>query len=554
MSIKEKLKNFLSKTGKLVTIIKSVVVAIGIYGSYYVIGYSSIPYPVNYVLVAGVGFFLFMAMYAPQMMGLSRKRYEADIDFVYVLAHMLSVSTSKTSNTNIVHSVSDENLYPKYAQFFKRIYVLVKEYGYDFPKAALIVSEKAGKFKYLNDFLKRYAATVKVGEDTERFIETELRNTMNFYEYVYSRVMDSARTLLGIYSAVMTSAIFVIANLLILSFIFGGNLSIIIISFIASFAALAAVAVTIWLGMPKEVLIIGGKERKKVLELPYLLTLASLAAILWLVVLYIFYIIDIDPYLLIAIAGTLLMIPGGIYRKIEGFVKEIDEDYPVFVRMYGSNLAILPSPLKALEPMIGVLFGKVALAANRLHTLLANNISFATALKEFAKASKSELIRRASTILGDALKYGGNMSKVGLLLSDLSLMINRTRRRRFQVHKTFESTVYALHMTNVLLISFITVLMNMFSQALVQIRTLIPFYPLPGWVVNYLGLSVAVFLTVINAFALTATSGAGKHIFVYYTGLLLLLGGISAYGSMMMVQYMLQPVSNIISQTMKPIP
>jgi flagellar protein FlaJ len=352
----------------------------------------------------------------------------------------------------------------------------------------------------------------------------------------------------------MTSVIFVIANLLILSFIFGGDLSIVLISFGASFAALGAVAAVVWIGVPKDILIIGGKERKRVLEIPYLLTLASIAAILWIAVLYIFYIINLDPYLMIILSGTLLLIPGTIYKRISEFVKGIDEDFPVFARMYGSNLSIIPSPLKALEPLIGVLFGRIALAARRLHTLLANNISFATALREFAKASKSELIRRASIIMGDSLKYGGNMSKVGLVVSDLTLMVNRTRRRRYQIHKTFESSVYALHMTNVLLISFITVLMNMFSKVLVQIKTLIPFYALPASLVNYIGVSVAVLLTIINAIALTATNGSGKHIMTYYVGLLLLLGGISAYASSIMVNYLLQPVSNIINQTMRLMP
>ncbi len=317
---------------------------------------------------------------------------------------------------------------------------------------------------------------------------------------------------------------------------------------------MGAVAFTVWVGMPKEEVIVGGSERKKVFELPYIVTLASIAGLLWFIVLYIFGLVNLDPYLLIIISGLILLAPGTYYKMIDDYVKKVDVDFPVFIRMYANNLSILPSPFKALEPMIGVIFGKIAMAANRLYTLLGNNISFSVALKEFARESKSELVRRASTILGDAFKFGADMYKVGQTLSDIALMIARNRRRRNQIYKTFESSVYALHMTNVLLISFITVLMNIFSQALIQIRTLIPFYAVPPHVVNYLGLGVAVLLTFINAFALTAVSGSSKHIFIYYTGLLLLIGGVSAYASVMMVKYMLQPLSSIINETMKPIP
>ncbi len=538
---------------KMGVLIRSLIVAVVIYMAYFLVTYSGIPYPLNYVILGGVGFFVLIATYAPQVMGIGRKKNEPDIDFIFVLTHMLSVATSKTSNVNVVHSVSKEDLYKKYSKFFKRIYVLVKEFGYDFPRAVLIVSKDAARIKYLKDFLERYAATVRVGEDVERFMEVELRNTMNSYEYIYSRLMDSARVLLGVYTAVMTSVIFVISNLLILSFIFGGDLTIILISFIASFSALTAVAVTLWMGMPKDLLVIGGKERKKVLSLPNLVSLAGIATMMWMFVLYLLYVININIYFLVIISGTILFISGTLYRRIETSVRQVDEDFPVFARMYGGNLTIIPSPLKALEPLMSVMFGRIVKAVTRLHTLLNNNISFEVAIKEFAKASGSELIRRSSEILSDTLKYGGDTTKVGTILSELALMINRTRRRRFQIHKTFETSVYALHMTNILLISFITTLMGIFSKALVQIQTLLPFYPLPEWMITYLSLSVAVVLTAINSLALTATNGGLKQIFIYYMGLLLLLGGIGAYASNMLIQYILQPISDIINQAMTPI-
>lgn len=534
-------------------VLRSLAISIIAYVVYYVVTYVKISYPTNYVILGTVSFALFIIFYMPQLMGIKKEKYEPDIDFIFMLAHMLSVASSKTSNVNVVGSVSKENIYGKYAKFFKRVYLLVKEYGYDFPRAMMIVSKDAEKIKYLKDFMERYAAAVKVGEDIERFMEVELRNSMNTFEYIYSRVMDSVRVLLGVYTAVMTSVIFVISNLLVLSIIFGGDLTIIYVSFIGSFIALIAVLITLRIGLPKDFLVIAGKARRKVLEVPFMAVLAGVAASLWIFIMYLFYVINIDAYLLIAVVGLLLLAPGYLIRKIENHVRLVDEDFPVFIRMYGNNLSIIPSPLKAIEPLTSVVFGRIASAVRRLHTLLANNISFSVAIKEFAKSSASELVRRSSEIISDTLKFGGNTYKVGLILSDLSLMINRIRRRRFQVHKTFETSVYALHVTNILLITFITSLMSIFARALSSIQTLIPFYAIPQPVIMLLSLSTAVALTVINSCALTMTNGGLRHTVMYYMGLLLLLGGVSAYASNILVNAMMKPLSSVMTQALQPI-
>ncbi len=533
-------------------VLRSLIISFAIYGVYYAVSTAHIKYPDNYLIMGMASFVLFTMLFLPQLMGVKKERFEPDINFIFMLAHMLSVATSKTSNVNVVGSVSKPGLYGRYSKLFHKVYLLVKEYGYDFPRAMLIVSKAAEKVRYLKDFMERYAATVRVGEDIERFMEVELRNSMNTYEYIYSRIMDSTRVLLGVYTAVMTSVIFVISNLLVLSIIFGGNYSLIYMSFIGSFFSLVAVLATLKLGLPKDFLVIEGDSRKKVIQLPYVAMLVSVAVALWIFIMYVFY-ININVFLLIAVMGGMLLGSGYLFKKIEGLVRHIDEDFPVFIRMYGSNLSIVPSPLKAIEPLTSVVFGYIASAIRRLHTLLSNNISFGVAIKEFAKTSASELIRRSSEIVSDTLKYGGNTVKVGLILSDLAQMVNRIRRRRLQVHKTFETSIYALHTTNILLITFITSLMTIFAKALSSIQTMIPFYAMPQSIITMLSVSTAVSLTLINSVALTLTNGGLKHTLIYYMGLLLLLGGVSAYMSGILVSYIMKPLSSIMTQTLQPI-
>ncbi|MEM1687153.1 MAG: hypothetical protein QXR31_03635, partial [Zestosphaera sp.] len=387
----------------------------------------------------------------------------------------------------------------------------------------------------------------------ERFIEVELRNYMSVYEYSYQRIMDSVNVLLSAYTAVLTSAIFVVANLLVLSIMFGGDLSIVLISLIGVFAATATILVPIWMVSPRDIIVVSGALRKEVLKVPNLILVFSSAICSILIVSCLTGLLSLSLYVLLILVGVALFIPGYAYVRIEKFVKEVDKDLTVFIRMYGSNLSIVPSPLKALEPLLSVLFGKIAKSLQRLNSLLSNNISFSVSLKEFVLSTRSELAHRMSRILEDTLRFGGDTSRTGLNLSEVSLMISRLRLRRYQVHKTFETSTYAIYLTNVLLITFITSLMKIFASVLSQIQTIMPFYPLPEAFINSINLSVIVAITSMNTVALTITNGGLKHSSIYYLAVLLMLGGFGGLISDVLVVNLLQPVAEMISQPMIPL-
>lgn len=201
--------------------------------TYLIVWYVDIGYPLNIIIFLITSFVTTLFVFA---YGIIKAKYltvtTPDIDFIFMLAHAYAVSTGGTSNLNIVSSVSDTVSYPKIAKYMKKVVNLSRNFGYDLARSLYIVSSEVSKLKYLRDFMERYAASIRVGESAERFIEVELRNYMNVYEYSYQRIMDSVNVLLSTYTAVLTSAIFVVANLLVLSIMFGGDLSIVLISLI----------------------------------------------------------------------------------------------------------------------------------------------------------------------------------------------------------------------------------------------------------------------------------------------------------------------------------
>jgi archaellum biogenesis protein FlaJ (TadC family) len=522
--------------------------------TYLIVWYVGIGYPLNIIIFLITSFVTTLFVFA---YGIIKAKYltvtTPDIDFIFMLAHAYAVSTGGTSNLNIVSSVADAVSYPKIAKYMKKVVNLSRNFGYDLARSLYIVSSEVSKLKYLRDFMERYAASMRVGESAERFIEVELRNYMNVYEYSYQRIMDSVNVLLSTYTAVLTSAIFVVANLLVLSIMFGGDLSIVLISLIGVFAATAVILIPIWMVSPRDILVVSGSLRRDVLKTPNLVSLLSCVACLVIVLLHLIGFINLSLYVTLALLGVVFLVPGYMYVRVEKFVKEVDKDLTVFVRMYGGNLSIVPSPLKALEPLLSVLFGKVANALRRLHTLLSSQISFSVSLKEFVLYTRSELAHRISRILEDTLRFGGDSSKAGLSLSEISLMIGRLRLRRYQIHKTFETSTYAIYLTNVLLITFITSLMRIFASVLSQIQTIMPFYPLSEPFINAINLFVIMSITLMNTVALTITNGGLKHTATYYLAILLVLGGLGGIISDVLVVNLLQPVAEIILQPVIPL-
>jgi archaellum biogenesis protein FlaJ (TadC family) len=522
--------------------------------TYLIVWYVGIGYPLNIIIFLITSFVTTLFVFA---YGIIKAKYltvtTPDIDFIFMLVHAYAVSTGGTSNLNIVSSVADAVSYPKIAKYMKKVVNLSRNFGYDLARSLYIVSSEVSKLKYLRDFMERYAASIRVGESAERFIEVELRNYMNVYEYSYQRIMDSVNVLLSTYTAVLTSAIFVVANLLVLSIMFGGDLSIVLISLIGVFTATAVILIPIWMVSPRDILVVSGSLRRDVLKTPNLVFLLSCVACLVIVLLRLIGFINLGLYVTLALLGVVFLVPGYMYVRVEKFVKEVDKDLTVFVRMYGGNLSIVPSPLKALEPLLSVLFGKVANALRRLHTLLSSQISFSVSLKEFVLYTRSELAHRISRILEDTLRFGGDSSKAGLSLSEISLMIGRLRLRRYQIHKTFETSTYAIYLTNVLLITFITSLMRIFASVLSQIQTIMPFYPLSEPFINAINLFVIMSITLMNTVALTVTNGGLKHTATYYLAILLVLGGLGGIISDVLVVNLLQPVAEIILQPVVPL-
>lgn len=173
----------------------------------------------------------------------------------------------------------------------------------------------------------------------------------------------------------------------------------------------------------------------------------------------------------------------------------------------------------------------------RAYARLINYIDPRVVWNYFAGESGSELVRRNIHIFMDTIEQGGNPKIAGELLSDHSNELIRLRRNMLQVFRTFQTTVYLMHATSILLLTFITRLIVVFSSILQTFITSIPpefanlFFieKLPETEIAFLTAVAALIMSLANTIALMAANPGSRYTIFLHGSILMIITGIAYY-------------------------
>ncbi len=491
-----------------------------------------------------------------------RRRFPSlsiDLDLTYVIKHMLAVSTGKPPRRVLFEVVAREELYPKYAGIFKRIYLLGKEWGYSFTDACRLVARTVYN-KVVREFLVRLGSVLAVGEDVELFLRTEYSTIITEFETYYTRLIDAARVFLGIYISLLAASVFMLANFLLLSFFFGGTRGLIIASFGVVTLTVASTTIILLVLLPRETFENRVEPRPRVYRVIDLLALLGIAIMVATGITVItrggFTYENLS--LVLAVGGAFLLIPGFLAKGIERTIREVDEFFPVFIRSYGMHLQTIPQMARALKPLLAAELGRLNRFLENLYSRLLNEIEPKVAWRLFAAETRSELVHRSVTIFLDTVEKGGDVAKVGAMLSDHHNTVIRLRKTRFQVAKTFETTTYMMHMAVVLITVFVTKLMYGFASIMQNVQS-----RLPGEVAGVLisaqmpldlvvG-STGVFVlatTIFNSIAILKAMPGVSRTFWYYMGLLSIIAAAGIMGGKYLMDLILTSTLETLNQTL----
>jgi len=465
-----------------------------------------------------------------------------DVDLVYTLLHSRLVSSGKPPVSAIFQSIARyEKVYKRYSDIARRIYLLGKEWGYSFPQAIKIVADSI-EDKVTRNILYRLSGVLSVGEDPELFFEREYNTLLAEYKSIYTRTIDSARVLLGLYVTMIGSLMFLAATFMILSIFFGSGGNILKMAYGAIELALIVQALLVFMSLKPEPFEYEGEPENRIHKIMRLGGAASLIASLAIgAALALF--TGITGYKLISIillVMGVLTLPWGLYGKIgESVIKEIDEFFPVFIRSYGTHLATIPNMIKALEPLLISNLGPLIKPLKRLYSRLLNSVLPQHAWDLFATDSRSELVHRGTVMFLETIENGGDPGLAGLMISDHHNEMNRLRKVRYEVSSTFSSTLLIMHSAAIMILIIMTELMNLFTgiinnlstQVPPQFLSLFPFSSFNTSILTTLNIVVIVTLTIANSLVLNRVVPGSKVSLYYYLGLYALVSAATVYGS-----------------------
>ncbi len=474
-------------------------------------------------------------------------------DLTFILIHLRCLVTGNPPLTLMFKYVGETPLYSKYYQnLFKKLQGLIGQWGYSAPEALRLVAREV-KYKVDEMFLQRLSAIVATGGDIKEYLRIEYNTLFSEYISAYNRLIESLRVVLGIYVTLLGALVFMQANLILLGMIFGGIQNMMITSMLATGVTLSAMAILLRVFVRKPLFEAKPQHKPLILKIISIGGLVS-SLVFAVVIVYLsitMKILDVTEVSKYLILSGLVMMPIAILIKIhESRINEYDMFFPAFIRSYGEHLSVVPSLIEALKPLLIAELGKLKNLLRRFYVRLINRIDPRIAWRYFAEESCSEFISRSSHIFIDTIEAGGNTREAGATLSNHINELYRLRINYAQVFKTFEATLYIMHIATILILMLITNFVTLFSSIITHFAVQVPpefadlftFFNIREEDVSLLTNIMLVIITFANTITLTAVNPGSRYAVFYYLGVMLLLTGLGMYVSTYVTNYFINTI------------
>ncbi len=460
-----------------------------------------------------------------------KKRPPRRIDerIVTFLLHMYAISQGEVGPDDLVRAVAETEDYGYYSTVFKKIRELARKFGYGFTKA---VSQVADAMKPpLKDILVR-CTEIFSNPNPRGYLELEASMIFEEYSSYYFGAIEALKVLGGIFSTFQSVAIFVIVTMNILT-VFMDNPNTIYFAYAISICILLVMYLGIRAVVPKDIIIYIDRRDPPRLYTLFRLTLPlAIAGLAPAMIIYMRY---GPPYAMLAL-GSILIIPGWIAQKLEGFVYKADEHYPTFIKSLGENMASTLSLKSALNYSLRMEIGPLKSFIKRALARIKIGISNEKTLDMLASEIASHRIHMANKIFIDAVNYGGNPLVVGKILGNSIIKFLEFRKRRLSVAKSIEAIIVLLQPLTVSLLIILAFLSRYFSKGLSSLPYLsLGEIPLP--IIEAGNIIIILFVTFINALAIREVKGGFWGKFLLYAGELLILSGAAWIGAGMLMNF-----------------
>ncbi len=386
------------------------------------------------------------------------------IDLLDTVTYMASIATAKISRDKIFELASQQDGIT--AQYLKKIYLLVKNYGYEYTKASKTVAEEA-HHPMLKGFLMRLSSALATGEEESKFLSSEVDRMVEVYTNKYENDVESLKKWTDAYSAILVSVSLIIAVFLISTMLFQigdlyttSILAGVLLCFISFLGVYAIYRVS-----PYEKIVHSLSVKSKEQELAKKLSTFILPAVCIPPLLLLM--LGVEPWLIFLVISALFA-PIGVVGMIDSKkIEKADGDISAFLKSLGSTAGTTGATITtALERMDKKSVGCLEENVNRLYKRLVNGVNPRVCWYNFVGETGSELINKSTRVFLDAIELGGDPTRIGETVSKSSLGIALLRIKRKLVSTGFMNLSIPLHGAMCGVLMFIYRIMFSFNNAI----------------------------------------------------------------------------------------
>ena len=451
-------------------------------------------------------------------------------DLLANLTYMSAVSVGSVSR-DVIFQLAMAQGY-KTSGFFRQVYLLTKQLGFEYARSFQLVSQRANA-DIIKILLLRFAGSLTTGQTEFEFLRQEARVERDPYINLYQRSVQTLQKWADAYAAILVSVTLIVVVALISTMIYDfGSYFVMIVAMTMGLMSFVGTWV-IYKSVPYEIKTFtrghNTRERRKA---TFLFMLLGPLGFLFLA----FSLASMGLGLGFLVLGICLL-PAGIYSFMDDVkVTAIDDEIDRFFRSLGAVAESLGTTvsgglykldrrsLVALEPYI-----------RRLQARLQSNIRPDVCWDRFKEETGSELVNRSTSMFLNGTSVGGGPSKVGDIAADYAMNVALLRRQRGVASLLFAYLTIPLQGAMTALLVFVLEIMTSFNNkislatsdivdsggaAAAQIPNLPVFQPKDMGTTTLITLATIVTLTLANTLSSHFATGGHPLKLAFYGGIM----------------------------------
>ncbi|MEM3449650.1 MAG: type II secretion system F family protein [Nitrososphaerota archaeon] len=399
---------------------------------------------------------------------------EREVALLYLAA---LASTEPDDRTLVITAAETSGPIGEQLSVFKRASRLLLDWGYSVSESLRHSSlREAGSLRELSEKLSRAS---NIGLRLSHVVKNEYEKTREYLRIGFERSMDRVKTIGDVQATLMSSSSFLLVSLSIMSVVFSGVDSRLIIYSVA--AALFSVVVLLSFYVSRvsgsDSLVSPPGYREWWLEVsePFsLIYFMSCLIILPLATLFLGPDTSWWSYLILSVAGSVFA-SFLVYRMRR--ISRIERELPFLMKSMGESMSTLQIVEKAVAALLINDYGELTRHLRRLYLRIRSGISIPVAFRFLVMETNSRHVYEACSVLVEGIDKGAPMSELGRMLYDHLNDRLSMRRRREQVSSYIKGILIptAVTVSGVMgLMSSLFSLLFMYSSLTSQILPLTP--------------------------------------------------------------------------------